>query len=492
MTKMFTSSSLVSSQYSQQADVFLGAASGGPPLSWLTTPRCTHSPRREPSSSSWRSTTTSTSMLHAIPRGGEQSHPDNDNDNNNNSKRKNKSKATKRSAPKKKESPRTKKEATSPLIQEILQESDLYKILGVPREELSNSNKEERMKVIQKAYRKRCLQTHPDKQQGDRRAFDKVRQAYDTLMEEPDRTSTSSTNFRNFMKEHFQQHVRRNRTVRYSLDVRLEDLYTGMTQDIRVQAPSSQPYGYYHQARSAPSSKTVQVHIPKGAHHGQRIVLSGEMDFETEQAPSDIVFVINERPHAVFTRKGYDLAMEVNISIQEAITGVVRRKIRHLDGRDVTLVSNKKSHSSRRVIHTGDVQVLKGHGMPKDSTSYGDLYVQYSVELPKVSDTRNLSDEETQKLCQLLNKLEGKASSGFEETDDDPSVRFLEEASVKDFGRNVPHHFEHEDNDDQWAGVGGFSPFGNGRFQFGSTSSNPFFGDTASFDDDPNVQCQQM
>lgn len=81
-------------------------------------------------------------------------------------------------------------------MNEIMKETDYYKILGLDRNEIlssssssssssSNSNVET---IIQKAYRKRAVQTHPDKTNGDRRAFDKVAEAYDVLSDRNKRT----------------------------------------------------------------------------------------------------------------------------------------------------------------------------------------------------------------------------------------------------------------------------------------------------------------
>ena len=45
----------------------------------------------------------------------------------------------------------------------------------------------------------------------------------------------------------------------------------------------------------------------------------------------DLIFVTQEQPHEVFTRKGADLFMKKKISLVESLTGL-EFKIRHLDG----------------------------------------------------------------------------------------------------------------------------------------------------------------
>jgi len=204
---------------------------------------------------------------------------------------------------------------------------------------------------------------------------------------------------------------------------------------------------------------------------------------------------LKQRPHPHFTRRGHDLAVTMQVSLQEAICGVTR-KIRHLDGREIVVGSARHPTSDPILIQTGDVQVLKGHGMPKDAhgTDFGDLYVQYQVEMPKKrSGASDLSNEEREELGRLLDKLEGTQGRAMEET---PSnIQYLERSSLADFGRasgrpEMPRDHMTDDEEEP-----GFSFFESRRFHWSSTASNPFFGmrQGGMFDDDDaNVHCRQM
>lgn len=114
------------------------------------------------------------------------------------------------------------------------------------------------------------------------------------------------------------------------------------------------------------------------------------------------------------------------------------------------------------IIQTGDVHVLKGHGMPKtkrasghdhlDQRQFGDLYVQYIVEMPgstaasstasKVMNADNLSPEERVELARLLSKLDGSedptshvihgaADTSHDNGDNTATAAWKEESSVE-------------------------------------------------------------
>ena len=393
---------------------------------------------------------------------------------------------------------RTQSSAQDKLLLDIIAQSDYYAVLGV--------SKSATPREITKAYRKRALQTHPDKTQGDRRAFDKVAEAHDVLSDETKRSlfdrygkkgidrppsshrSTTMTEelFRS-MFGHGATAVPRNKNVKYQLEVTLEDLYSGLTRAILVeQTPES-------------SRKTVQVHVPRGMASGEHVVLSGEMDAVSNAAPGDLIFLLAQRRHPIFTRKGHDLAMELVVSLSEALCGIHGRSIRHLNGRSLIISSAEGEDGEAIMIRTGDIHVLKGEGMPiRDTSDFGDLYIQYKVELPSNTALKRLNMKERAQLGLLLDKLEGKKKHANSEVV--PIV--LKNASVSDFGvaSGVFQMQQDEFHDDDRK-----SPFGGtGRSFFWSSNQaansnnnpfgghNPFFGGNTGDGDHENVQCQQM
>lgn len=278
--------------------------------------------------------------------------------------------------------------STPPLpqtAQSILHLTCHYDILGITRTATQAQ--------IQKAYRRRCLATHPDKlPNGDRQAFDMVSRAYEVLgcerkralydrfgeggvdlngVDESGRSggggsffghdvfreffagggssgasaffgtdpflgrrSSSSSSHRHSSTSSSTQgnpfrRPPRNRDLRYNLEVTLEDLYNGTTKHVAIQQPNPlQPH--------FPLRKEVEVTLSRGMDSGQSVRIAGVVDSIPNCAPADVVFLVSQRRHGVFTRRGYDLAMEVKISLGEALGGW-RRRVKCLDGREIVI-----------------------------------------------------------------------------------------------------------------------------------------------------------
>ena len=440
------------------------------------------------------------------------------------------------------------------IIEEIVSCSDLYDILSIDKSEISSITSIQ----ITKAYRRRAVLTHPDKLNGDRRAFDKVSEAYDVLSDEKkkkiyDKFGLEAVKDPDFMARasagggmsgafsgmggSFQDHImksffgagasasesfsrmssqlRKNKDAKYELEVSLEDMYRGSSPEVKI----SQPNG----------PKVVSLEIPRGIVPGSSIRLSGEVDHVANATPADIIFIVRQRKHERFTRKGFDLAIEVKVSLSEAICGF-QRQVVHLDGREINITGPMKASTyndnigAPSVIQTGDVHVLKGEGMPKpggtsffghgnsDSEDiderceqFGDLYVQYAVEMPNANEANmnKLSADEIQILGALLDKLQGTKCMNSNKIESS-KLRSLKMAQASDFGRASgyaePHHDRNEhmqtDEEDHLSRSNGFQyssfPSGGRRSQFFSTGSSPFTSTSFPGDDDGDVQCQQM
>lgn len=78
--------------------------------------------------------------------------------------------------------------------------------------------------------------------------------------------------------------------------------------------------------------KVLEVHIDKGMKSGQQIKFPGESDQSPGIEPGDVIFVVEEKEHPRFQRKGDDLFCEAEIDLLTALAGG-EFAIEHLDDR---------------------------------------------------------------------------------------------------------------------------------------------------------------
>ncbi|EQC39455.1 hypothetical protein SDRG_03657 [Saprolegnia diclina VS20] len=124
--------------------------------------------------------------------------------------------------------------------------------------------------------------------------------------------------------------------------------------------------------------KVLEVHIEKGMRNGQRITFKGEADQAPGTIAGDIVFVVQEKEHATFQRKGANLIMEKKITLVEALCGF-ETIVEHLDGRHLH-VKTKPGE----VIKPNQFKAVQGEGMPQHGNPFvkGQLVILFKIEFP--------------------------------------------------------------------------------------------------------------
>ncbi|TMW58360.1 hypothetical protein Poli38472_009919 [Pythium oligandrum] len=125
--------------------------------------------------------------------------------------------------------------------------------------------------------------------------------------------------------------------------------------------------------------KVLEVHIEKGMRHGQRITFSGEADQAPGTIPGDIIFVVQEKEHATFQRKGGNLIMEKKISLVEALCGF-EMMVEHLDGRHLHIKTRPGE-----IIKPNQFKAVHGEGMPTHGNPFvkGQLVILFKVQFPE-------------------------------------------------------------------------------------------------------------
>jgi len=140
-------------------------------------------------------------------------------------------------------------------------------------------------------------------------------------------------------------------------------------------------------AKTKNERKVVEVHIEKGMKHGAKITFRGMSDETPGMEPGDIHFVVQEKDHATFKRKGADLLVTKEVTLKEALCGFSWR-IKQLDGREL-LVKTRPGEVIKPEMNTKEalpfVKMVANEGMPSPGNPFvkGNMYILFRVKFPE-------------------------------------------------------------------------------------------------------------
>ena len=165
--------------------------------------------------------------------------------------------------------------------------------------------------------------------------------------------------------------------------------------------------------------------------------------------PGDVVFVLQQKDHAVFKRKGADLLIQKDVALVEALCGF-EFVVKQLDGRSL-LVKSKPGQIVRPEVSVGVPYVLcvDGEGMPKTGNPFdkGRLFVLFTIVFPP---NYSLGEDQVALLKQALPKALNDEPYDENEIED----AMLEEINLDELGKGQGATGEEEEEDDEAGGNG--------------------------------------
>jgi len=114
--------------------------------------------------------------------------------------------------------------------------------------------------------------------------------------------------------------------------------------------------------------------IPSAIQSGEVIRLSEKGEAVPQGLSGDLYVKVYVRPHSVFKREGYNLLMDLEVKLTDAMLGK-EYKVETLDGGIKLKVPAG--------ISPGEVLRVKGKGVPFDNIKRGDLLIKAHINLPK-------------------------------------------------------------------------------------------------------------
>ena len=137
-------------------------------------------------------------------------------------------------------------------------------------------------------------------------------------------------------------------------------------------------------------NKVINLPIEKGMKDKKRITIPDLAHHDPNaDEQGDLILIINILEHPKFKRQGFNLIIDKNILLSEALCGV-KFKLYHLDGRELIIKTDA-------IIKPNEEYKISKEGLAKDNYNYGDLIVRFNIVFPD-----SLSNERKHYLNKIL------------------------------------------------------------------------------------------
>lgn len=135
------------------------------------------------------------------------------------------------------------------------------------------------------------------------------------------------------------------------------------------------PCNHCHGEGRSQAKVSLKLKIPKGIDTGMELVIQGEGEAGPQNGPhGDLHILITVQEHHFFHRKNDDIYCEIPISFTQAALG---------DEIPVPSLHGPAKLKIPAGTQTHHLFRIKGHGMPRNETAFGDMFVQVIVKTPR-------------------------------------------------------------------------------------------------------------
>ena len=186
--------------------------------------------------------------------------------------------------------------------------------------------------------------------------------------------------------ENLPSRVAKDPPIYRDLPISLEDLLNGTTKKMKITRKVTEGGMTFEE------EDLLEVTIKRGWKAGTKITFAEKGDQKPGTTPADIIFVIKDKPHNLFTRDSdNNLLYTCQLTLKQSLTGGTI-SIPTLEGKRETL-------NLTSITQPGTVKKIHGKGLPlpKTPNRHGDLLVTFQVQIPD-----NLSEEEKRAIVGIL------------------------------------------------------------------------------------------
>ena len=246
----------------------------------------------------------------------------------------------------------------------------------------------------------------------------------------------------------------RTKDLHFTLNVTLEELYSGKVKKLAVRRKRLITDG--KKKTLTEEKKKISVNIEPGMFDEQVITFNKQADEKEGYETGDIVITLCCAEHDEYEREGNNLLVEKEISLSEAYD--CQMTITHLDGREINISSTPINIFGEEIE---SYRKLKGFGMPVygSDNEFGDLIIKFKPVVPD-----NLTSEQLQTLKELFPKVNNKkelpkeqeyeleiaTESDFEYSDDEDDSEYSDsEDDDSEYDEEDEEEEEEEDEEEE-------------------------------------------
>jgi DnaJ-class molecular chaperone len=307
---------------------------------------------------------------------------------------------------------------------------DFYQLLGV------NSGASE--SEVKRAFRRKSVEFHPDKNSGDEKAaamFRKINRAHEVLTDK-DKKHVYDQFGEDVLEryERGEKQLQRGPNSKLEVEVTLEELFKGvtkymtisrdvmckkckgtgakdgklkkctkchgrgvvmqnvnvgigMTMQMQQHCPKCGGQGVIsakkcevcHGNKVHAESKTLNIVVEPGMQNEEKIIFERDAQQQPDVIPGDVIVILKQKKHSKFGRIDDDLYYDMKITLEEALLGF-SKPIKMLDGRSIEIRSEPNE-----IVQPFSWKIIEEEGMPvkNNSSVKGKLHVKFIVGIPK-------------------------------------------------------------------------------------------------------------
>lgn len=247
--------------------------------------------------------------------------------------------------------------------------------------------------AIKKAYRRKSLLHHPDRNGNSPESndmFKKINEAHEILSTRPKDRHENGTVFGDgainmdmFMKmftdmgnhlsfvHHIGEQLEKPIPIIKRVEISLEQVYNGCMLPIEI----TRKIKLNGEVRE--EIETLYMTVPKGVDTNEMIVFREKGHVVEDHPGGDVKVFVSVMDHAIFKRSGLNIVYACDISLKNALCGV-DVEFTHLSGKQYKINNN----SGKNVIQPGYRKVVPGLGLQREG-HIGDLLIEFNIVFPE-------------------------------------------------------------------------------------------------------------